>query len=76
MSNQDTGRPGNLRLSLFLRGSLAALLLLAVGVAFVRFAPDDISSGCGRSGLVDIAPGMVVEVLLLGPMTTTLLLGK
>jgi hypothetical protein len=76
MSNHDTGLPGGFRLSLFLRGSLAALLLLVVGVALVRLAPDGISSGGGRSGLVDIAQGMVVEVLLLGPLTTTLLLGK
>ena len=76
MSNQDIGRSAGFRLSLFLRGSLAALLLLAVGAAFVQLVPDNIRSGGVHSGLVDIAQGMVVEVLLLGPMTTTLLLGK
>ncbi|MDI1250786.1 MAG: hypothetical protein PSV13_18125, partial [Lacunisphaera sp.] len=76
MSILDTGHLGEPRRSLFRRGGLAALLLIALGVALVRFDPDGISSGCGRSGLVDIAQGMVVEVLLLGPMTTTRLSGS
>jgi hypothetical protein len=76
MSILDTGHLGEPRLSLFRRVSLAVVLLLAIGVACTRFAPAGMSSGCARSGLADIAQGMVREVLLLGPQSTTLLLGK
>jgi hypothetical protein len=51
-------------------------LLLVVGVALGQLVPVGIRSGGVHSGLVDIAQGMVVEVLLLGPLTTTLPLGK
>jgi hypothetical protein len=75
MSNQDTGRRRKPRLGLFLRGSLV-VVLLAIGMAGVRLAPDDLRSGGGRSGLVEIAQGMVREVLLVGPITTVRLLGR
>jgi hypothetical protein len=51
------------------------VVLLAIGLAGAQLGPDDIRSGGGHSGLVEIAQGLVREVLLVGPITTVRLLG-